>query len=96
MDQLETEGGLQGQLVATLDKRTEDRETLKQELLGATNLLKRVDPIFKGMYKAAADKDFVLSAPDYAVQVAFNSGYRKALKEVYRILYPEVTTNDRS
>ncbi len=91
-DELDVESGLMASLVATLDKPSESRETLLNEFAQASSLLKRASPIFKNMYRAAADKDFDMNATNYAVQVAFDAGYRKALRDTYRILYPEVTT----
>ena len=91
-DELEVEGGLMSSLVATLDKTTETRDTILQEFVQANALLERVGPVLKQMYKTAAEKDFDVNATNYAVQVALNAGYRKALKDVHRILYPEVTT----
>lgn len=90
MDELEQEGGLQSRLVAKLDKG-EDRDILKAELAQASNLLARVEPLLKDLYKERADKEYDISAANYAVQVAFGAGYRKAIKDVYRLLYPEVT-----
>ncbi len=89
-DELEVEGGLQSRWTATLDRKTEDRKTIENEFVQADALLKRLGPILKSMYKAKVDKDFDFSTPDYAVQSAANAGYRKALKDVYGLLYPEV------
>ncbi len=90
MDELEQEGGLQARLVATA-KGEGGREILKAEFAAADNLLRRVEPLIKGLYQERADKDYDLSASDYAVQSAFGAGYKKALKDLYRLLYPEVT-----
>ncbi len=90
MDELEQEGGLQSRLVAKLDKG-EDRDILKAELAQASNLLKRVEPLLKDLYRERADKEYDISATNYPVQVAFGAGYRKAIKDMYRLLYPEVT-----
>lgn len=90
MDELDQEGGLQARLIAKLDKG-EDRDILRAELVQASNLLKRVEPLLRDLYKERADKEYDISAANYAVQVAFGAGYRKAIKDLYRILYPEVT-----
>lgn len=90
-DELLIESGLMGKLVATLDKSEgETRETLKVELNQAGPFLERVQPLLKKMYREKADKDFDLSAADYAVQTAFNAGYRRALKDVHALMYPEI------
>lgn len=90
-DELLSETGLMGRLVATLDKgEKETRDTLKSELIQAGPLLERVEPILKSMYREKADKDFDLNAANYAVQVAFGSGYRRALRDVHALLYPDL------
>ena len=88
-DTLESDGGLMSRWTATLKKGSEDRTTIENEFVQANLLLKRLDPILKSMYQEKVKKDFDFSTPDYAVQSAANAGYRKALKDVYSLLYPE-------
>ena len=95
MDELEQEQGIQARLIATLDKTTENRDILKQEFVQADALLKRVEPLLKDVYRASVEKEYDTNATNYAVQVALGAGYRKAIRDVYRLLYPEVTTNDQ-
>jgi len=89
MDELDKEGGIQARLIATC-KGEDGKELLKAEFAGADNLLKRCEPLIRDLYKTQADKEFDINATNYAVQVAMGAGYRKALRDVYRLLYPEV------
>ena len=92
MDELQTDGTFQSKWIASLDKELkEDRTTLKNEFNAAQRLLERLEPILKATYREYVDKDYDMGATNYAVQVAHNAGYRKALRDLHRILYPEVT-----
>lgn len=80
-----TTAGVSSDWTKTLSEG-ETQDTLKAELAGDSKSLARLGRVIEGKYKESLAKDENLTDPNYAERVAAGAGYRKALKEIYRLL----------
>ena len=68
------------------DKTPEDRAKTEKVLRNSTIQFRLLKFIIAKMFREHAMKENDLDKPNWQVKVAYNEGYKTALKELYRLL----------
>ena len=77
--------GINSDWLKTADEN-ETSDIILAELVGDRKSLERLQKIIETKYQESVQKDENVSDPNYTWRVAFGAGYKKALKELHRLV----------